>query len=712
MRFRNKKSGNALPASQKRERRQAFCNAKHAGHAKAFLATFLMVSLFASYASAEAIPRGGPNDHRVRVASYQEGQVYRLNVSLTHVTTIEFGTGESIRSIIAGDTEGFEIDGVPGGRAFAIKPVARGVHTNVTVYTNRRSYYFNVNEVSSPTFYVVQFRYPEDNRRPSNAIARAAPNTNYAASARRHLHLFRLPAERTRPGDLPVHERARAHGEHRPGRRRCDPCLGRGAPMGAASGRGRGLYRGDAARGGRLMSDNNPDLEQRLAALEQGNPRLGPAPKRRSPLLALLLAGLILAGGLVLLLFSGPGEEVALPTATPDEFQTEGDGFGEIELFVPPPAPEPEIVLVEPEPNAELLAQIAALQAQIEELRDAPDSDAGADSAAAEAIDALTARIADLQDASENAQEQFQAELAARDRELQQLRMDLDLARLEANKPTPAPLGPTDEELRAREEERLRREEEARRLAELQRRAEEERAFQERRISSPVIAFGGTGGANAGETELTERTFGEVTDFVLNGALPSAITQAEVIANPSNTVIQGTMIQAVMETALDSSLPGQTRAIISEDVFSYDGSRLLIPRGSRLIGRFRSGIEIAQRRVTIAWDRIILPNNQTVQISSFGGDELGRSGVTGFVDTRFDERFGSAALISIISAAPSVAAAQVEDETTADVLEDVGDDLANATDSVIGEYLSIGPVIYVDQGARVTVMVDRDLEIF
>ena len=453
------------------------------------------------------------------------------------------------------------------------------------------------------------------------------------------------------------------------------------------------------------MSDNNTDLEQRLAALERGNPRHGPAPKRRSPLLALLLAGLILAGGLVLLLYSGPGEEVALPTATPDEFQTEGDGFGEIEPFVPPPAPEPEIVLVEPEPNAELLAQIAALQAQIEELRDAPDTDAGADSAAAEAIDALTARIAALQDASENAQEQFQAELAKRDRELQQLRMDLDLARLEADKPAPAPLGPTDEELRAREEE-------ARRLAELQRRAEEERAFQERRISSPVIAFGGTGGAKAGETELTERTFGEVTDFVLNGALPSAITQAEVIANPSNTVIQGTMIQAVMETALDSSLPGQTRAIISEDVFSYDGSRLLIPRGSRLIGRYRSGIEVAQKRVTIAWDRIVLPNNQTVQISSFGGDALGRSGVTGFVDTRFDERFGSAALISIISAAPSVAAAQVEDETTADVLEDVGDDLADATDSVIGEYLSIGPVIYVDQGARVTVMVDRDLEIF
>ena len=151
---------------------------------KLYLIALLSVLLSTALALAEEIPRGGPNDARVRIATYQEGQVYRLSVSLTHVTTIEFGTGESIRSIIAGDTEGFEFDGVPGGRAFAIKPLARGVHTNVTVYTNRRSYYFNVNEVSSPTFYVVQFRYPEDNRRPANAIAQAAPNYNYGASAR------------------------------------------------------------------------------------------------------------------------------------------------------------------------------------------------------------------------------------------------------------------------------------------------------------------------------------------------------------------------------------------------------------------------------------------------------------------------------------------------------------------------------------------------
>jgi len=464
------------------------------------------------------------------------------------------------------------------------------------------------------------------------------------------------------------------------------------------------------------MSDdpNQAQVSKRLARLEASAAGGPVTATRRSPLVALFVVVLLGLVGTIFYLLNQPEEDVVLPTATPDEFQPEGDGFGTIEPFVPPAPPEPEVVEVPaptPEPNAELLAQIAALQAQIEAIQNVPDPVDKEDTAAADAMNALTAQLADLKAASEAAQQQFADALEARDRELQQLRMDLDLARLEAQTPTPAPSGPTEEELRRLEEGRLRREDEARRLAELQRRSEEERAFQERRILSPVIAFGGATGGTDG-AELAERTFSDVTDFVLNGAFPSPVTQSEVIANPSNTVIQGTVIQAALETAITSELAGQVRAITSENVYSYDGNRLLIPAGSRLIGRYRSGADIAQRRLTIAWDRIILQNDQTIQISAFGSDELGRSGTTGFVDTRFAERFGSAALISLISAAPTIAANETEDELAEDVLEDIGDDLADATDGVIGEYLSIGPVIYVDQGARITVMVDRDLEIF
>ena len=111
------------------------------------------------------------------------------------------------------------------------------------------------------------------------------------------------------------------------------------------------------------MSDSeNPELERRLAALEKGSARAPKTAPRRSPLLALAVVGIIGAGGALLFLLSQPEEEVALPTATPDVFQSEGDGFGAIETL---PPPEPEVVFVAPdpaEPNAELLAQITALQ--------------------------------------------------------------------------------------------------------------------------------------------------------------------------------------------------------------------------------------------------------------------------------------------------------------------------------------------------------------
>ena len=122
-------------------------------------------------------------------------------------------------------------------------------------------------------------------------------------------------------------------------------------------------------------------------AARRRSPHAPIAAQRRSPFLALIVVLVIGAGGALLYLLSQPDEEEALPTATPDVFQNEGDGFGAIETL---PPPEPEVVFVAPdpaEPNAELLAQITALQAQIEELRNAPEPVVEEDTAAAEAID-------------------------------------------------------------------------------------------------------------------------------------------------------------------------------------------------------------------------------------------------------------------------------------------------------------------------------------
>lgn len=141
-----------------------------------------LVAVLAAEAAAETTPGRGSFDARVRVAPFVDGEVYRIATTLLNVTTIEFAPGETITSIIAGDTEGFQFDGVPGGRAFAVKPTALDVQTNVTVYTNQRSYYFSIVEVNEPTFYVVRFSYPGTAAPPRNAVVAQAPTYRYAAS--------------------------------------------------------------------------------------------------------------------------------------------------------------------------------------------------------------------------------------------------------------------------------------------------------------------------------------------------------------------------------------------------------------------------------------------------------------------------------------------------------------------------------------------------
>lgn len=432
------------------------------------------------------------------------------------------------------------------------------------------------------------------------------------------------------------------------------------------------------------------ELSRRLEALE-GKPQN----RKAQPSVITIALGIVAIAALggLLVLFSGGSEPDSLETASPDEFQAAGPGFGALE---PTPAPIDTTPPPEPEPDSEteeLRAQMDAMRSELEALRNAPAPEAPA--VDTDALDTLGAEIDALRSEAAATQAALREELEERARQIQRLQNDLELARLETPR-TPSPTGPTTEELRLQELERRRQAE----LEELQ-----------ARIASPIIAFGGSGNGNT-ETAAQQRRLDGDTDFVRNGAEPAEVTQAQLIVNPSNTVVQGTMIQAVLETAIDSSLAGQVRAMVSEEVHAYDGSQILIPRGARLIGRYQSGLDIAQQRVTIAWDRIILPNNQTVEISAFGGDELGRSGRTGIVDSRFGTRFGSAALISLIGALPAVAAQNTEDEIASDVLEGIGEDLQDSAQSVIGEYLSVSPVIYVDQGARVTVMVDRDLEIF
>jgi type IV secretion system protein VirB10 len=182
------------------------------------------------------------------------------------------------------------------------------------------------------------------------------------------------------------------------------------------------------------------------------------------------------------------------------------------------------------------------------------------------------------------------------------------------------------------------------------------------------------------------------------GETAAGTTDARRMENPSLTVSQGTLIPAVLETAIDSDLPGYVRAVVSQDVRSFDGSRVLIPRSSRLIGEYKSGLQQGQTRAYVVWSRLIRPDGVSVALASPAVDAQGATGLAGEVDNHFLKRFGSSLLLSVIGAAGAVGRGGVTIAT--------GDSAASVAAQRDG---SRAPTIRVRQGQPIRIFTARDL---
>ncbi|OYU17848.1 MAG: hypothetical protein CFE34_13490, partial [Rhodobacteraceae bacterium PARR1] len=125
----------------------------------------LLISMTALPAFSETAPKPGSHDARVTYATYQEGQVYRINTRLRNVTLVELGEGEKLQSIAIGDLESFKIDKLERANLFIIKPVVAGATTNLTVETQRNIYFLQVTEGGrGEPNYSVKFTVPGSTR--------------------------------------------------------------------------------------------------------------------------------------------------------------------------------------------------------------------------------------------------------------------------------------------------------------------------------------------------------------------------------------------------------------------------------------------------------------------------------------------------------------------------------------------------------------------
>ncbi|WP_349628762.1 TrbI/VirB10 family protein [Bartonella bilalgolemii] len=181
----------------------------------------------------------------------------------------------------------------------------------------------------------------------------------------------------------------------------------------------------------------------------------------------------------------------------------------------------------------------------------------------------------------------------------------------------------------------------------------------------------------------------------------------------------GTIIPGVMISSVNSDLPGQIIAQVRESVYdSATGQNVLIPVGSRLIGTYDSRVSTGQKRVLIAWSRVIYPDGSSLSLGNMpGSDQSGYAGFKDKVNNHHLKVFGNALMLSVISGASQMSQKTHKIGSDDSTIETAKETLAAELGRQWGEVgiemtrknLNIQPTITIRPGYNFSVMVTKDI---
>ncbi|WP_291518971.1 TrbI/VirB10 family protein, partial [Acidovorax sp.] len=197
------------------------------------------------------------------------------------------------------------------------------------------------------------------------------------------------------------------------------------------------------------------------------------------------------------------------------------------------------------------------------------------------------------------------------------------------------------------------------------------------------------------------------------GGLPADAALKPKLVKGSYVLSQGKVIPAILSRNINSDLPGEVTARVAVDVYdSFDGTHVLIPKGSELYGAYSSGVNVGQQRLMFAFRRVVLPNRVTFDLPAAKGMDLaGAAGVEGDVNNHFFKMFGTSMLFALLSygaeknePAPSGLGSSGGARTAA------GQALVDVSRTVLERNKTIPPTITVPAGTRINVQVASDME--
>lgn len=236
------------------------------------------------------------------------------------------------------------------------------------------------------------------------------------------------------------------------------------------------------------------------------------------------------------------------------------------------------------------------------------------------------------------------------------------------------------------------------------------------RIKSPSLVYGAKENAPLSRTTAENLPGADVNNLFAQQAANATVVTVSAKRNTYTDykILQGKLISAVLETAVNSDLPGMVRAVINKDVYSDTGKYILLPRGTRLIGQYNSTVAVGQTRVMIMWTRAITPNHIDIALGSPSADLLGQSGMSGTVDSHFWKIFGTSTLLSILgvgASSTSVGDSNGQLGVYGNPYQvAITQGMLNASNNILQARINIQPTIRIPQGLPIQVFVARDLD--